>query len=186
MINVQIILTWMGLTRLERSEPFFNQTIFTNKSIRYFSMPPTVIPKAQSMPLHFDTDPSCRCASPYAGPEISRFTTLELSALANCILEYDAAQRNGRIQKFIRDNRYAAASPQLAEKIKVMLHDLEEYLAVRRAQMEKDGAWAGIHVVLGYESFSFPFLPLYRFAKISKRCHPDSMLLHRQEHVHHG
>ena len=119
---------------------------------RYFSMPPTIIPKAQFMPLHFDANPSCLCVSPYSGPEISKFTTLDLEALANCIYEYDAAQRNGRIQKFIRDNRYAATSPQLLEKIDAMLRDLEEYLVVRRAQMEKDGAWAGIHVVLGYDT----------------------------------
>jgi hypothetical protein len=112
-------------------------------------MPPTVVPKAQCMPLHFDSNPSCECASPYEGPSVSNFSTVPIERLAQCVYEYDAAQRNGRVQKFIRDNRYAPMSPELTEKIRVILQDLEEYLAMRRTQMEKDGSWSGIHVVLG-------------------------------------
>ncbi|KAF1964507.1 hypothetical protein BU23DRAFT_61360 [Bimuria novae-zelandiae CBS 107.79] len=129
----EIILTWMGLTRLER----------------YFNMPPTIVPKAQCMPLHFDNDPLSGRASPYSGPSIARFSTLEPDELAHSIYEYDAAQRNGRVQKFIRDHRYAAVSPELYAKVMVVLKDLDDYVAVRRAQMERDGAWAGIHVALG-------------------------------------
>ena len=123
-------------------------------------MPPVVVPKAQSMPLHFDTD-SRNHASPYSGPEISNFNTLDLNELAGCIYEYDAAQRNGRVQKFIRDNRFAASSPELHDKIRVMVQDLEDYLVVRNAQMEQDGSWAGMHVVLGYLPPSFPLLAWY-------------------------
>ncbi|KAL5372926.1 hypothetical protein DPSP01_013094 [Paraphaeosphaeria sporulosa] len=130
---VQIILTWMGITRLER----------------YFNMPPKIMPKAQYMPLHFDNSPSCDCASPYEGPSVSNFSTVEIERLARCVYEYDAAQRLGRVQKFIRDNRYVSMSPGLTEKIRVILQDLEEYLDMRRAQMKEDSSWSGIHVVLG-------------------------------------
>lgn len=102
------------------------------------------------MPLHFDADPACGCASPYEGPPISNFSTIEIDRLAGCVYEYDAAQRNGRVQKFIRDNRYAVISPELTERIQVILKNLEEYLDMRKAQMAQDGSWSGIHVALGY------------------------------------
>lgn len=114
-------------------------------------MPPTVVPKAQCMPLHFDSNPSSECASPYEGPALSSFSTIEIERLAQCVYEYDAAQRNGRVQKFIRDNRHVSMSVELTEKIRVILQDLEEYLDMRRLQMKEDGSWSGIHVVLGYQ-----------------------------------
>ncbi|KAL1591680.1 hypothetical protein SLS60_011679 [Paraconiothyrium brasiliense] len=74
---------------------------------------------------------------------------VNIERLARCVYEYDAAQRNGRVQKFIRDYRYAPISPELTERIQVILQDLEEYLNMRKTQMTQDGSWAGIHVVIG-------------------------------------
>lgn len=107
------------------------------------------IPKSSCMPLHMDTDVS-ESVSPWSGPLVSNFSTLNLNVLSNCIYEFDASQRMGRVQKFIRDNYHAEMTPQLANRIKVMTQDLGDYVVVRKVQMAKDTSWAGIHVVLGY------------------------------------
>lgn len=126
----QILLTWMGLTRLDR----------------YFNMPPLAIPKRHCMQLHTESNEADNIR-PYAGPLIQNYTTLDMETIQSCIYEYDAAQRLGRVQKFIRENRYAPF-PAVVNKVKPMLEDIDKYLEVRAAQMAQDGGWAGTHVVL--------------------------------------
>lgn len=104
------------------------------------------------MPLHFDNSPTCTSASPYEGPSISNFSTVPIDQLAQCVYEYDASQRIGRVQNFIRDNRHTPASPDLTHRVRTILKDLDSYLSLRGQQKSKDGScwWSGIHVALGY------------------------------------